>query len=72
MFRWYYRKVQNEWAVSPARKSIFEKRGLALPPNNQLFPFESKFIVFIYTLLMPIVLLDFGLSFVINKFRKSK
>ena len=68
MIRWYYNKIWASWLNSKSRVKTFNKRDV--PPEIE-FNFEKKMIYILYTIFMPLVLLEFLISTIIKKIKRS-
>ena len=65
----YYRKVKHDWLTSSSRAKTYDKRGI---PKQMEFKSELTMVYVIYTLLMPLVLLDWFIGYLINNARRNK
>ena len=68
MIKWYYNKVWLMWLKSDGRYKMIQKRNL---PEKVEMPMERKIIYSIYTILSPIVIIEFVILGIYKKIKRS-
>ncbi len=71
MIHKYYKRVQNDWLNSNKREKLYQKQFSTSAPNV-LADYERKFINIVYTLFMPIMLIEIGISDLLQKVKIKK
>lgn len=67
-FNWYIGKAWRLWYESKSRSETFKKRGL---PEIAELRLEKLFIAVVYTVLMPLVLLEWGVRALYKRLRRN-